>query len=303
MRARRSIFSRMGRVIHDLERAWMSFWFESSAPRQLSAFRAVFGVLLFTYIATRTPDLMFLYSESGILPTSMMPQLMEMGHRTTIFRWFPSDTAIWGLHFAFLGSLLSMALGFFPRLSAAVAFILHVSFLHRNMAGAYGMDSISTFFLLNLALADSRQKSDMASVALRFSQLQVCIIYFYSGLEKLKGAFWWKGEAVWTVMANSQLASSDFSWLAGFPMIVAIATWSTLLWEVYFPVLVWIPRLRYPVLLFGVALHLGIGLSMNIPFFGFLMISSYLLFLPEGMFHLDNIFKSSGWKKTQGSPQ
>jgi hypothetical protein len=178
-----------------------------------------------------------------------------------------------------------MVLGVFPRVSAFLALVLHLSFLHRNMSVAYGVDSISTFFLFCLSFANSKggkgksKSAILESVALRLLQIQVCVIYAYSGFEKLKGVLWWKGEAVWYALANYQITRFDFSWIASFPLLIVIATYTTVVWEAYFPVLVWIKPLNRSVLLFGVALHLAIAFFVYIPFFGALMISTYVLFL------------------------
>ena len=48
--------------------------------------------------------------------------------------------------------------------------------------------------------------------------------------------------------------------------------------------LVWVRRLRYPLLAAGLLLHLGIEVSMNIPIFEWVMVSAYVLFLrPEDL--------------------
>jgi len=261
---------------------WRRFWFESNEPESMRLFRRLFGALMFLFFALRTPDLRQLYSESGVLPVDLMREVLDFGSRQSIFFHARSETAIWVGHAALLASTAAMALGFFPRASALLAYLLHVSFLHRNMTVAYGIDSISVFFFLNLIIADTRRRDSMlGSVSLRLCQLQVCVIYFYSGLEKLKGTHWWYGDAIWRVLANHQLASMDFTWVTAFPLLVVLSTWGTLVWEVYFPALIWLPRWRFPMLLFGVAMHLGIALSMSIPFFGFLMIFAYVTFLTD----------------------
>ena len=56
-------------------------------------------------------------------------------------------------------------------------------------------------------------------------------------------------------------------------------SWSTLLIEFALGTLVWIKELRYPVLIAGVLLHIGIDYSMNIPLFGFIMTSAYVTFV------------------------
>jgi hypothetical protein len=151
------------------------------------------------------------------------------------------------------------------------------------MAVGYGVDSIATFFLFCLSFANSAKGGAVSSIfesmALRLLQLQVCIIYGYSGFEKLKGLLWWRGEALWYALANVQIARFDFSWVAHFPILIVIGTYATVLWEVYFPVLVWIKPVQKYVLAFGVLLHIGIAITVYIPFFAGLMISTYVLFL------------------------
>ena len=278
--------------------AWDRFWFESARPQSLILFRPAFAGLLFFYILTRTPDLMFFYSQSGVLPTEVMEQLMPMGFRLSPLNWIQGDGAVWFCHFALLGSLGSLAFGWFPSVSACLALFFHISFIHRNMASAYGIDSIATFFLLNLALAGKGGNPLRGSLGFRLSQIQVCVIYFYSGVEKLRGSHWLRGDAVWDVMANNQQARWDFSWLAGAPTLVALATWSTLFWEIGFAPLIWIRPLRFPMLAFGVALHLGIGTAMSIPYFGLLMICSYILFLTQDEAQLVRAFLHRGFVKS-----
>src|SRR5208282_2742533 len=97
-------------------------------------------------------------------------------------------------------------------------------------------------------------------IAFRFSQIQICIIYAFSGFEKLRGIKWWQGEALWDVLANFQVARWDFTWIASFPVLIVVATYLTVLWEIYFPVLVWVRPWSRWMLLFGMVLHIGIGI-------------------------------------------
>jgi hypothetical protein len=62
------------------------------------------------------------------------------------------------------------------------------------------------------------------------------------------------------------------------PLFINLATWSTLIWDVSFPALVW-SRLRRFMLLGGIALHLGIESLMYIPMFSWIMMSTYAVFL------------------------
>lgn len=266
--------------------SWCSFWFESNRPRQLRLFRLCFGTLAFLYYAHRTLDLELYYSSNGIMPLSAVKELLPMEYRWSLLFYLTSTPVLWVLHFASLAAIAALTFGFYPRAAALVAYVLHVSFMHRDMAPSYGVDLISTFFLLYLVFADTRKQrsavsSMLSSVACRMIQLQVCIIYAYSGLEKARGMQWWGGEALWGVFANSQLMRFDLSYVAQFPLAIVAITYATLAWEIYFPALVWVRGVRNWMLLGGIALHLGIGIFVNIPFFGCLMIVSYIVFLDD----------------------
>ena len=160
---------------------------------------------------------------------------------------------------------------------------------------------MASFFLFYLCLADStrhysvlnlfvkqidksRPMSDaLNSVAIRFFQIQLCVIYGYTGMEKLKGGPWWDGTALWGAVTNSQLAFMDFTFLSHWPIVIIIGTYFTLIFEIYFPALVWVPKIRPFVLLCGVIFHAMIGLTMGLVFFSAVMVSCYIFFLGHGL--------------------
>ncbi|MBI3555506.1 MAG: HTTM domain-containing protein [Deltaproteobacteria bacterium] len=284
----RALANAWGRRFTALWWDWCAFWFYSPAPARMRLFRVALGSMLFVFYSIRAVDLMLWFSETGIMPLSIVPDMLPMNYRQSIFFYLSSDAAIWIGNAIYLLALALLALGIRPRYSAGVAFILHVSFLHRDMVPSYGVDMIASFFLFYLCFADYAEKRKqssgrtmLGSMACRLIQIQICIIYAYSGLDKVKGVQWWGGEALWGVVSNVQIARWDFSFVAHFPLLLVAATYSTLAWEIYFPVLIWFKPLRNFMLLFGVALHIGIGLVVNIPFFASIMIISYLVFLDE----------------------
>ena len=147
---------------------------------------------------------------------------------------------------------------------------------------------IATYFLFYMAFADHRpgrsrkdRRGTLGSIAYRFCQIQLCVIYAYSGFDKLKGGEWWQGLALWDVVANSQIARFNMVWAHHFPLTIAVMTYMSLAWEIYFPALVWVPKTRRFMLIFGVLFHIGIGTLMVIPFFGALMIATYIFFLTQ----------------------
>ena len=277
---------------------WSRFWFDSRSDSELpmlAVFRISFSaVMLFSYFS-RTFDLEFFYAEDGILPSAYRVTVELFRFRPTPLDGVNSLLLLQGLHAFFLFCLFCLMLGLFTRWSAVTSYVLHMIFLNRNMAVQFGVDTIGTFFLLYLCFAQSgarlsidafvrprkRAQTTLSHVMMRLMQIQVCVIYGFSGMEKLKGTRWWDGSAFWDILSAGNLQRWDMSFVANMPVVIATVAYAVLLWEVYFPVLVWVPRLRLPMLAFGVAMHLGIFVFMNLPSFGFLMIANYILFLKE----------------------
>lgn len=306
--------------ITDLARGWNRFWFDSvtdSTLTSLGLFRICFGTVMLIFYLTRIPDLAFFYGEDGILPLSHRASMDFLAWHPTIFTWLDSLAAIKIFHAVFCLALLTLTLGLFTRASAITVYLLHLMFLNRNMSVMFGVDTIGTFFFLYLCFSDSGKRfsldekwrglssaghSARSHIAWRLMQLQVCVIYSYSGLEKLKGVRWWDGSALWDVLSIGNMQRWDMSFVAHFPVFLAGAVYLLLLWELYFCALVWVPRLRLPMLAFGVFLHIGIFVFMNLPSFGFMMIAMYLLFLKgeeveHGLGRIRKAFHFSGTRQ------
>jgi hypothetical protein len=73
------------------------------------------------------------------------------------------------------------------------------------------------------------------------------------------------------------------TWMRHLPLLIVFISFSTILFEIYFPVLVWVKGLRKYLLIGGVLFHLGIGVVMALWSFAFLMMTPYLLFIPEAV--------------------
>lgn len=278
---------RIAQISRQSYQAWCRFFFEADVTAQMKLLRILLGGLLFVAYAIRAIDNEYYYGASGVLDLEKMLEWFPMQYRYSFLISFPGALALKICTGVFLVSLVTLGFGIFSRFSALIAFVMHVSFMHRNMAIVYGLDMISAFFLFYLIFAktDSKPKSKnswaqmLSSMALRFTQIQVCVIYAYSGWEKLKGPAWWRGEAIWSVFANTQIARWNMDWVAHFPLVISAVTYATLLFEIYFPALIWLKRWRAALLVLGVLLHLGIGLVVFIPFFSALMVLSYVSFL------------------------
>ncbi|MGW1517080.1 HTTM domain-containing protein [Streptomyces sp. NPDC002287] len=111
---------------------------------------------------------------------------------------------------------------------------------------------------------------------------QVCFLYGSAGLYKVQGGSWGNGTALHYVL-NLDLFRP---WPAlsllmdAHPVAVAIAGYLTVLLQVAFPFVLF-GRLKYPVLIMLVSLHLGIAVLLGLPVFSGVMIVADAVFLPD----------------------
>lgn len=285
--------------------SWERFWFAPQSLLGAGLFRMLLGFLLFTMYLIRFLDRDILLYENGLMSASMARDYLPDFYQTTL-RWIPmTDTAVFWVSVSQLIGLLLLALGLLPRFATWIILFLHLALIHRNFTVIYGPDLIATFWLLYLGFIqlnqhfsvrwclqkrawtwavfvnanDSVDSDVLSSMGLRLLQIQLCVIYAYTGLEKLKGSTWWDGTAVWRVLGNAQLAPIDMSWLSQVPSLVAILTFTTLIFEIYFPIVIWINRIKRSWLLIGILFHGGVGILMGLPFFSLLMMINFAFFL------------------------
>lgn len=274
--------------MQQLLKHWNDFWFESFDEKRFRFFQIIFLFTVFILYGFRLLDYTFLYSDNGILPYSLLKDIPELLYSNNHLEILAKNATLgFSLHVIFV-FLIGFTL-FYRQywIAALVLYLLHLVFLRRNPMGVYGVDMVATFWFLYMALVNPKAKSAtwkaINSVGYRLIQIQLCIIYAYSGLDKARGATWWKGDAVWYALGNTQIATIDFSFLAYTPAVLALMAYVTVLWETYFPILIWIPQIKKYVIAIGICFHLGIAMMMNLIEFSLVMLAAYPLFMDKEM--------------------
>ncbi|MFD9479642.1 MULTISPECIES: HTTM domain-containing protein [Streptomyces] len=111
---------------------------------------------------------------------------------------------------------------------------------------------------------------------------QVCFLYGSAGLYKVQGPTWGGGTALHYAL-NLELFQP---WPAlshlvdGYPMVIAVASYLTVLLQVAFPFVLF-GRLKYPVLTVLLGMHIGIAVLLGLPLFSGAMIVADAVFLPD----------------------
>ena len=275
-------------------RSWNEFWFTPADPLPLAVVRIATGLLLAwsCCVWLRDPDAFF--GPGGWLPAH---EVWRMNDQPWQWSWFfaaSSPTAVRALIGITLVAAVLLTVGLATRLAAVVALAGLVSMANRAPLNVFGFDDTLGLLLIPLVVGPaggclsldhrfgltSATPSVGAAIALRLLQVQLCVVYFFSGCGKMFGASWWEGTALWGAVANVQYRTLDLTGLARHPLVTNALTLGTLFWEVAYPAIVW-PRLtRRLALAMAVVVHLGIGLAMGMLEFGLAMITANLAFVP-----------------------
>ncbi len=289
---------------------WDTFWFQSDHPLALSLIRISLGISMFLVYIGRFSELEYYKHEAAIsyhfIETMIQPVL-----NVPFFKLFSLGISVFWLQVIFMILIVLFTLGVLNRAGVFIFWLLHFSFLNRNPAIIYGADFVSSTFLFYLIFANSQRRlslsslfrsnkktssSDLlSSVSVRLIQIQMCLIYAITGFEKFKGGTWWDGTALWNVLANPQFTISDLTWLRHLPLLIVFLSIMTLIFEVYFPVMVFSKNLRKPWLFIGLTFHLGIVALLGLYTFSFVMLSIYWIFLKES--EILSIFSKQPLKK------
>jgi hypothetical protein len=179
-----------------------------------------------------------------------------------------SDPAwIWSIYWTTCVAAVCLAIGFWTRLAAIATWFLYIATIQRNLMSFNGETGILAFVLLGLALAPAPQRLSVDHLLLaqplpsraevwpaRFIQLNMCLMYFFTTVAKLLGA--WdigSGEIWYQITLSDWFRFPDWEWLR-VPWLGWLCVHGSLALEGSFAFLVW-TRLRLPLVIALMCLH------------------------------------------------
>ena len=194
-----------------------------------------------------------------------------------------------------IAATVALLVGFRPRLAALIGWMCALSFMNGNLFAHNGGDRLKVFLLLMLTFlpSDGRWAIRLHPAArtatgrvciypwpLRLMMIQLVIIYFLNGYYKILGEQWRRGDVMIDVAGNSSWAhfSPDFMPLPMF--CFRLLAWGTLVWELGFPILAFLPNTRRPTLWIGAIFHVMTLIHLEVALFPIYSLCFYVPLLP-----------------------
>ena len=291
------------------------FFHSQVSARPLGFFRVLWGgFLIYYYLGVYW--LLNLYYGTGGLKfmeglTGPAPEIIYSGNSGPLLQWSlffwvdQSNLIFHGLYALVLLASLGMMLGRYTRVCSVIVFFCTISFQTPAWWGTNSADQlvkIMSFLFMVASLGgyatryyslDARQiksanKGSVQEPSLmpvwpyRLFQVQLCMVYFTSALQKSGSVDWQSGRAMEMVFLQTNSWMRFDPGLSEYSAFTALITIGVLLWELTaFPVFVWIKSMRLWVLASGVLFHLGIVILFKVFVFTEIMIVIYCCFLSE----------------------
>jgi hypothetical protein len=265
----------------------------------LSAFRILLSCIVLEKAFNTLPYLRLLYDSSsfdkwhGDAEFYYIP-LNWMDHNYTLF------------YYVYIVLAILMLVGYGRNLTVFLVYVCNDITQHANGFTLDGGDNLLKFLLFYLSFCDSFQYFVLRRQTLRPAWRQelsnlftntgvfliiahLLLVYFISGTGKAHSEVWYNGTALYYILNNDRFSIGPWNtYLTQNVYFVVLGTYSTMMWEIAFPFLIWIKSLRFPLIAFGIVLHMGIFFMMMIHEFEIIFISTY------GFFYSDQEFKQFG---------
>jgi hypothetical protein len=279
------------------------WWTEPVRAERLAAFRIGVALMLLVDIFTfYLPHANVFFGRDSLgSPDVFAPSATSL--HWSVLRGVESPAAVAAVMVIWALSAVFLLLGVWTRLSAAVAWLLSVSVIGINAYVHNSGDNVRTIELFYLMVSPcaaiwclgKRQTGSPSGARncgsapgpvyihpwpLRLLLVQLIIMYFFNGVYKFLGPHWRGGDVMHYVFAN--LAWTRFSY-AQIPLpdaAIHLLSWTTLVWELGFPLLVMMSLTRKLTLWMGVGFHIGTGIFLVLCAFPFYMICMYLPLVP-----------------------
>jgi uncharacterized membrane protein YphA (DoxX/SURF4 family) len=289
---------------------WDSYWFPETSAVRLAACRIIaVASQLFLFFPALSDQINLLERSTGFIE----PQLLVVAISAIVpphLFFIPSTFTV--IYWLTIAAGLTTLIGLFTRTSALVFALGNwVMLAHGSSYGEeHHSEAILSIFLLLFAFAPSgarfsidavirrwrtceNHREDASSFTtamwpLRLIQVLFALTYFSTGMAKLiySGPEWMNGYTLQSIIFSDAVSSGRplGIWLAQQYGVCVLLSIATVLFEVFFFVILFVPRLAPCFLVAGALFHITIFVTIAAPFFQHILL--YSVFIDFGRWKL-----------------
>ena len=261
-------------------------WFLKPAPvATLSFIRICMGLIMVTCMLQYAPDVQWMWGYDGLLANTLLDYADHpLRHHTVLV--FTLLTI----------SSLCFTVGFATRVTGITAAVCQGIIGSSSYMHSWGWSTVMPVILAIVALSPARNAwsvdawlaarrgRPLPSVAprwaLRLLQVHVMGIYIAASWHRFDDPGWINGEMVYAAVANSMYSRLPYFDPHPYKGLFVVLTYATELIEVVAPFFLWVRKVRVPVVVGLILVHLGLELSATIGYWQFMMMSLLWVFLP-----------------------
>ena len=268
-----------------------SWWTTPVRAERLAALRIGMALVLLW-------DILFCYlPQAGNFfgPGSLgSPEVFAEPHmwwRWSVLRWIDDPRILQAALILWTVAAVLLLVGWKAQASAAFCWMMAVSVMDLNRYLHNSGDNVRAIALFYLMLSPcgaawaigrwrTRQPVLIAPWPICLLTVQLAIIYLFNGIYKLAGPDCRHGDVMYSVLGNAAWMRLSYEQLPLNYFGTQVMTWTALVWELTFPLVIMMPWLRPSALWLGVLFHVGTAVLLQLGPFPFYMMCLYLPLLP-----------------------
>lgn len=291
--------------------AWERFWFTPADPVGLHAVRVAAGVLFLAWLLPLAGHRNALFGLTGwfdrqaFAATAALPDgpPKPLGW-SAAYLGGGGPEAVTAVYAAAIVAIGLFTLGVWPRLTGVLTWVAVASFT-ANPALDVDADAILTvlafYLMVGYVLVGQRSAgrswsarllggrhpgpSVGAGIALRLLQVHLAVLLVTSGLHKLQFGDWWAGVALWyplypPLYTTLDQARTHVRQPEQYLMQLNVAAYTTLAWQIGFPLFAWRRSGWWAVVGGAVAGWVGVAVVYGMSLYGAALFVGCLAFVP-----------------------
>ena len=267
--------------------------------------RILIGAVLFFYFLNALRQARDFSDPDGLIDHRLTTQLLPPT-RISLFQPGMPGVLFRAVHLAACAASLLVVAGYHPRIAALFLFLAAVSTYRWNVLVAYLDDAMIHIFCLWLVLLPTGGTLTLPAVlehgwnaaaadwltatvpgaAPRIFLANMALVYLVAGAYKFMSPMWRDGSAMHAALRMPIARTPEF-WILRWRTPLRVVTWAALVMEPLFALIFVLPAgslLKWPLLAGALVFHLGIALTLKIPYSNAVMLAAIVIpFGPEIM--------------------